>query len=155
MILSKKLLSTFMIVFAIFAGFAVLPVSDVFANTAAECAARGGTYDVGKKACVEPEQTLVGEGVAITKEQAHLETGNASANTIVGTMYKFAKVISSLIFGVAVIMIGWAGFKYATSQGDTKVTEQAKMQIITAGIGIGVALFAIIIVKLFASVYSV
>lgn len=80
--------------------------------------------------------------------------GEAKAlSTIVNKMYDFATYISTAIFGVSVIMIVWAGFKYATSQGESKVTEQAKMQIITAGIGIGVALFAMVIVKVFAEIY--
>lgn len=75
--------------------------------------------------------------------------------SIVDTMFMFAQTISGIIFGVAVLMIVWAGFKYATSQGDTKVTEQAKMQIITAGIGIGIALFSLVIVQIFGNVMGV
>ena len=87
------------------------------------------------------------------KPETAVKDGTA-IGSIVNTMYTFAKYISGLIFGVAVIMIVWAGFKYATSQGETKVTEQAKMQIITAGIGIGVALLAMIITKVFVEIFG-
>jgi len=91
------------------------------------------------------------------KQELQTTTDNdgTALASIVATMYKFGNYLAGLIFGVSVIVIVWAGFKYATSQGDTKTTEQAKMQIITAGIGIGIALLAMVIVKIFAEIYSV
>ncbi|MCU7666965.1 pilin [Bacillus thuringiensis] len=80
---------------------------------------------------------------------------DSAVGSLVSTMYTFGQTLAGLIFGVSVIVIVWAGFKYATSQGDAKTTEQAKMQIITAGIGIGVALLAMVIVKVFAEIYDV
>lgn len=64
-------------------------------------------------------------------------------------IFGFAKVVAGIVLGFAVLMIVYAGFKYTTSQGDPKVTEQAKMQIVSAGIGIGIAMLAFIIVKVF------
>lgn len=87
--------------------------------------------------------------------QTTTDNDGTALASIVATMYKFGNYLAGLIFGVSVIVIVWAGFKYATSQGDTKTTEQAKMQIITAGIGIGIALLAMVIVKIFAEIYSV
>lgn len=90
------------------------------------------------------------------KSDLQIKTDDDSAvGSLVSTMYTFGQTLAGLIFGVSVIVIVWAGFKYATSQGDTKTTEQAKMQIITAGIGIGVALLAMVIVKVFAEIYDV
>ena len=90
------------------------------------------------------------------KSDLQMKTKDGSAvGNLVSTMYTFGQTLAGLIFGVSVIVIVWAGFKYATSQGDTKTTEQAKMQIITAGIGIGVALLAMVIVKVFAEIYDV
>lgn len=90
------------------------------------------------------------------KSDLQIKTKDGSAvGNLVSTMYTFGQTLAGLIFGVSVIVIVWAGFKYATSQGDTKTTEQAKMQIITAGIGIGVALLAMVIVKVFAEIYDV
>lgn len=136
MILSKKLLAVFMTMFIVFAGFGMLTdagsVVDAATSSDLPWKDKGAESDI---------RETVGDDSAIA--------------TIVGTMYTFATYISGIIFGVSVLMIVWAGFKYATSQGETKVTEQAKMQIITAGIGIGVALFAMIIVKVFAEIYKV
>lgn len=87
--------------------------------------------------------------------QTQTQGSGTALGSIVATMYKFGNYLAGLIFGVSVIVIVWAGFKYATSQGDTKTTEQAKMQIITAGIGIGIALLAMVIVKVFAEIYDV
>jgi len=70
-------------------------------------------------------------------------------NTLNDRIYGMAKVIAGIVLGFAVLMIVYAGFKYTTSQGDPKVTEQAKMQIISAGIGIGIAMLAFVIVKIF------
>lgn len=90
-----------------------------------------------------------------TNLQTKTDNDGTALASIVSTMYKFGNYLAGLIFGVSVIVIVWAGFKYATSQGDTKTTEQAKMQIITAGIGIGIALLAMVIVKIFAEIYDV
>lgn len=134
MILSKKLLAVFMTMFIVFAGFGMFPMDG---------------------AVVDASTALPWKDKAATSDIKTTVTDDSAVGTIVGTMYKFATYISGIIFGVSVLMIVWAGFKYATSQGETKVTEQAKMQIITAGIGIGVALFAMIIVKVFAEIYGV
>ncbi|PFJ30978.1 MULTISPECIES: pilin [Bacillus cereus group] len=87
--------------------------------------------------------------------QTKTQGDSSAVGSLVNKMYTFGQTLAGLIFGVSVIVIVWAGFKYATSQGDTKTTEQAKMQIITAGIGIGVALLAMVIVKVFAEIYNV
>ena len=82
------------------------------------------------------------------------QADSGALNGIIQTMYTFAKYASMLIFGVSALMIVWAGFKYATSQGESRTTETAKMQIIYSGVGIGVALFAMVIVQVFADIYS-
>jgi len=97
----------------------------------------------------------IGDNASKDKLQTKVESSGTALGSIVSTMYKFGNYLAGLIFGVSVIVIVWAGFKYATSQGDTKTTEQAKMQIITAGIGIGIALLAMVIVKIFAEIYDV
>ena len=63
----------------------------------------------------------------------------------------FAAVLAGIVVAIAALMIIYAGFKYATSQGDPKTTEQAKMQIIGAGIGIVITMIAYLIVKIFTS----
>lgn len=67
-------------------------------------------------------------------------------------IYGVAMVLAGIVLGFAVLMIVYAGFKYATSQGDPKVTEQAKMQIISAAIGIGIAMLAFVIVNVFKNI---
>jgi heme/copper-type cytochrome/quinol oxidase subunit 2 len=79
---------------------------------------------------------------------------DSAVGSIVNTMYTFANYITAIIFGISVIMIVFAGLKYATSQGEQRTMETAKMQIITAGIGIGVAVFAMIITRVFAEIYG-
>lgn len=74
------------------------------------------------------------------------------ADTLVSKLIMFAKVIVGFVIGIAVIMIAYAGFKYATSQGDIKATENAKMQIVSAGIGIGVGMLAFVILNLFQGI---
>lgn len=76
----------------------------------------------------------------------------SGTDTLVDRLYKFASTLSWIVLGVAVVMIVYAGFKYATSQGDPKATESAKMQIVSAGIGIAIAMMAFVILKIFASI---
>jgi uncharacterized membrane protein YidH (DUF202 family) len=83
-----------------------------------------------------------------------LGTNCADPNTtgkINDAIYKFSATIAFIVLGIGVLMIVYAGFKYATSQGDPKTTEQAKMQIIAAGVGIGIAMFAFVILQIFKS----
>jgi hypothetical protein len=61
-------------------------------------------------------------------------------------------IIAGLIFGFAVIMVVFAGFKITMSEGNEKTLREAKMQIILAGIGIGIALLTEVIVLLFQQV---
>jgi heme/copper-type cytochrome/quinol oxidase subunit 2 len=86
-----------------------------------------------EKAVLSPEKLKACEGVDDINQR----------------IFGFAKVVAGIVLGFAVLMIVYAGFKYTTSQGDPKVTEQAKMQIVSAGIGIGIAMLAFIIVKVF------
>jgi TRAP-type C4-dicarboxylate transport system permease small subunit len=79
---------------------------------------------------------------------------STDAKIINEKIYKFAGMIAGVVLGVAVIVIVYAGFKYATSQGDPKVTEQAKMQIVSAGVGIGIAMLAFVILNIFKAVVS-
>lgn len=67
-------------------------------------------------------------------------------------VYAVAQLLAGIVLGFAVLMIVYAGFKYATSQGDPKVNEQAKMQIISAAIGIGIAMLGFVIVNVFKSI---
>lgn len=79
---------------------------------------------------------------------------NGNVDTINKKIYKFVQIISGLVLGVAVLMIVYAGFKYATSQGDPKQTESAKMQIISAGIGIGISMLAFVLLNIFKTVFN-
>lgn len=83
-------------------------------------------------------------------------TANGTQTTEVGqlntVLFTLVKTISWLVLGVASIVITYAGFKYATSQGEPKVTEQAKMQIVSAGIGLFISLLSLLILKVFTSV---
>jgi hypothetical protein len=81
-----------------------------------------------------------------------IKCNNVDTNTIVSKIYSFAAIISGIVLGIGVLVIVYAGFKYATSQGDPKVTEQAKMQIISAGVGIGIAMLAFVILNIFKTV---
>lgn len=75
-----------------------------------------------------------------------------SVKFINSKIYNFAATIAGIVLGVAVVMITYAGFKYATSQGDPKQTETAKMQIIAAGIGIFIVMLAFVILNMFKTV---
>jgi hypothetical protein len=78
---------------------------------------------------------------------------SGDVGTINQSIYKFASIIAGIVLGLGVLMIVYAGFKYATSQGDPKTTEQAKMQIIAAGVGIGIAMFAFVILNIFKGLF--
>ncbi|MFP3725717.1 hypothetical protein U8V72_10995 [Priestia filamentosa] len=135
----KKFLSVLMFIAFLFVG-----IGGHFADSTVFAASGAGNVPF-------PNDTAV-------KDNLQTKTGDKNGTalaSIVSTMYKFGNYLAGLIFGVSVIVIVWAGFKYATSQGESKVTEQAKMQIITAGIGIGIALLAMVIVKIFAEIYNV
>lgn len=82
-------------------------------------------------------------------------SGGSALDSVMTIMYNFGTGLAVLVFGVSVIVIVWAGFKYATSEGELGVVEKAKKQIIYAGIGIGIAIFAFIIVEVFAEVYGI
>ena len=81
-----------------------------------------------------------------------ISCNNGDVGTINEKIYTFVTIISGLVFGVAILMIVYAGFKYATSQGEAKVTEQAKMQIVAAGIGIGISLLSFVLLNIFKTV---
>lgn len=84
-----------------------------------------------------------GENYGITGEGVEFMSGKVE---------NFVKSLSAIIFGLAVIMVTFAGFRYATSEGDERKTRQAKMQILTAGIGIGLAVFNLVILKMMKEV---
>lgn len=74
--------------------------------------------------------------------------------TIKDKVKGFVGIIAALLFGFAVIMVTFAGFTYATSEGDERKTRQAKTQILSAGVGIGLGLFNLLIVELFATIIN-
>lgn len=75
----------------------------------------------------------------------------SKGDAVSGKIRSFTQVLAGIVVAMAALMIVYAGFKYATSQGDPKTTEQAKMQIIGAGIGIVLAMIAYLIVNIFTS----
>jgi heme/copper-type cytochrome/quinol oxidase subunit 2 len=92
---------------------------------------------------------------SVTNSVLNPDTVNCGdTSTITGKMFLFAQIVAGIVLGVAVIMIAYAGFKYVTSQGDPKATEQAKMQVVAAGIGIGIAMLSFIILNLFKGLFN-
>jgi len=65
---------------------------------------------------------------------------------------QLAQVLGGFVLGLSVLIIIYAGFKYVTSMGDPRVTEQAKMQIVYSGIGIFLAMSSTIMVKIFTKI---
>lgn len=55
-----------------------------------------------------------------------------------------------IVIGISFIVIVYAGYMYTTSEGEVQKVERAKKAIIGAGIGIGIAMFSLTIVNLFA-----
>lgn len=68
---------------------------------------------------------------------------------------RFVTIITALIFAFSAIMIVFAGFKLTTSEGDASRAKKAKMQIIVAGIGIGLAVMNLVVVQLFREIINV
>jgi hypothetical protein len=68
-------------------------------------------------------------------------------------LLNFATIFCYIVFGVAAIMIAYAGLKYVTSQGEPKQTEAAKMQIIAAGIGLIIAMLTFVLLGIFQDVF--
>lgn len=66
----------------------------------------------------------------------------------------FVGIIAGLMWGFCFLVIVAAGFKIALSEGNKQAMTQAKMQIIFAGIGIGVSSLVFVIMKLFQDVLS-
>lgn len=122
-ILTKVILATFLILGLGTAIDMVAPVTD-------NIALAGCTVDASSNEPINPDC-------------------NDDIKTLNDKIYMFAYVIGGLVLGVGVFMIVYAGFKYATSQGDPKQTETAKMQIIAAGIGIFIVMLAFIILRVF------
>lgn len=75
--------------------------------------------------------------------------------TVKDKVENFVGIISALIFGLAVVMVAFAGFTYVTSEGDERKTRQAKTQILAAGIGVGISIFNLVFIKLFESIINV
>lgn len=67
----------------------------------------------------------------------------------------FMEIIVALIFGFAVITVVFSGFKIATSEGDSRKVKEAQIQIIAAGIGIGIAVLAKVIIEFFQQVLTI
>lgn len=82
-------------------------------------------------------------------------SSGSALDSVLNIMYNFGTGLAVLIFGVSVVVVVWAGFKLATSEGELAVVDKAKKQIKYAGIGIGIAIFAFIIVEVFAEVYGI
>lgn len=66
----------------------------------------------------------------------------------------FVEIIAGLMWGFCFLVIVAAGFKIALSEGNKQAMVHAKMQIIFAGIGIGVSSLTFVILKLFQDVLS-
>lgn len=63
-----------------------------------------------------------------------------------------ASIMTMLVLGFSVLMIMYSGMKYVMAQGDERATEQAKMQIISAGVGIFIALAGNLVLKVLTNV---
>src|SRR5690625_763936 len=59
-------------------------------------------------------------------------------------------ILLGLIIATCFVVIVYAGYTYTTSEGELQKVEQAKKSIIGAGIGLGIALFSLTIVNMFA-----
>lgn len=59
--------------------------------------------------------------------------------------------LSGIITGISVMMIVYAGFKYATSMGDPYETDKAKNMIVSSGIGLMMGMSAMVIVRIMSA----
>lgn len=96
----------------------------------------------------------VGETISSVTDGEWQGIDGQGVKTIKDKVKGFVGIIAVLLFGFAVIMVTFAGFTYATSEGDERKTRQAKTQILTAGVGIGLGLFNLLIVELFATIIN-
>lgn len=132
----KKFISKILLTVTVLFGGAM--VADIMAPAA---------ENVAMAACTAPT------AANITAANGTINTNcDPNVNVINGKIFKFAYLIGGLVMGVSVVMIVYAGFKYATSQGDPKQTETAKMQIISAGIGLFIVCLAFVILNVFKTV---
>lgn len=79
----------------------------------------------------------------------------AGVEMIKGKTEAFVNMLTAIILGVAVTMIVLAGFRITKSEGNPEQMRQAKMQIIGAGIGVGIALFTMVILKGYLEIINV
>jgi hypothetical protein len=61
------------------------------------------------------------------------------------------QMFGGMILGFSVFVIVYGGFKYATSQGDSTSTEQAKNQIIYGVIGMCLSILSMIVMKILST----
>lgn len=64
--------------------------------------------------------------------------------TYANAMYDFGRIAASVL---AVLMIGWGGFKYITSQGNADQTNDAKEIVISAISGVLLLIFSGVFLK--------
>lgn len=67
---------------------------------------------------------------------------NSEAKEMMESMKGFLSIITGIIMLISILLIVYAGFKYAIGQGDPKQLERSKMQIVFAGLGLMFALMA-------------
>jgi hypothetical protein len=72
--------------------------------------------------------------------------------TLPSEMIGFVRMFAGLISGLSIIMIVFGGFKYITAMGDERATESAKSQIVSAGVGLFIALTGNLIASVFLKV---
>lgn len=71
-----------------------------------------------------------------------------------GLITKIAQIVVWLVGIVSVVMIAIGGFKYTTSAGDSNGVQSAKNTILYAIVGLGVAIFAQLIVSFILTRFS-
>lgn len=65
---------------------------------------------------------------------------------------QYIQIASGIFLGISILGIIYAGFRYATSQGDPRETEQAKSLILLTGMGLFISMTGMVIGSIFNEV---
>lgn len=117
----------------------------MYFSTTTAVYAGDGTDDMVFRSCGAGDGTLHTEGNPFCQNVRANQGFELVGPT--GLITKIAKIVVWLVGIISVLMIVIGGFKYATSAGDSNGIQSAKNTILYALVGLGVAIFAQLIVS--------
>ena len=74
---------------------------------------------------------------------------------VVQKLVGITQTLSGIIVGISIMILVYAGFKYATAMGDPYETDKAKSQILFSGIGLMIAMSATVIVRIMGTALDI